>query len=189
MAETDIILIGPMSAGKTTQAELLSARLNRPVVEVDALRWQYYAEIGYDKAVAKERRESGGILALVAYWKPFEIHAVERMLADHQNCIFSFGGGHSVYEDDALFERVKRALAPYKNVVLLRPSPDDDESMNILLERMREEDEGDVEAAVVQLNEHFLTHHSNADLATITVYTKGKTPDETCEDILAQLRQ
>ena len=34
------------------------------------------------------------------------------------------------------------------------------------------------------INEHFLKHHSNYDLAKFIVYTKGKTPEETCEEIL-----
>jgi hypothetical protein len=34
------------------------------------------------------------------------------------------------------------------------------------------------------INRHFLEHHSNRDLATITVYTEGRTPDRVCDEIL-----
>jgi hypothetical protein len=37
-------------------------------------------------------------------------------------------------------------------------------------------------------NARFLHHHSYYDLATITVYTKGKTPEETCEEILERIK-
>ena len=58
------------------------------------------------------------------YWKPFEAHAVERLLAEHRDCVFDFGGGHSVFEEAVLFDHVQQALSPFRNVVLLLPSPD-----------------------------------------------------------------
>jgi len=37
-------------------------------------------------------------------------------------------------------------------------------------------------------NEYFVKHPSNYELAKFTVYTKGKTPDETCDEIIRMLR-
>ena len=91
--------------------------------------------LGYDPILAKQIRITGGFVALVFYWKLFDTYAVERVLADHRDCVFDFGAGHSVYESSELFERVERALAPYPNVVLLLPSPDVEESVRILNER------------------------------------------------------
>jgi len=34
------------------------------------------------------------------------------------------------------------------------------------------------------INEHFIRQHSNYDLAKVVVYTKGKQPEETCEEIV-----
>jgi shikimate kinase len=174
----DIILIGPIGSGKTTIAALLSEALDLPVVSLDVLRWDYYAEIGYDPQQAKLLMELDGFRAMYDYWKPFEIHAVERVLADHSDCIIEFGGGHSVYEDDTMFARAKHALTPYRNLVLLLPSPDNNESFRILSERLEE---------AIDLNRHFIEHHSNDDLATITVYTDGKTPETTRDEIIARL--
>ncbi len=93
------------------------------------------------------------------------------------------GAGYSVYEDDTLFERARQALAPYTNVVLLLPSPDVEESMNMLDERT-----GYAPDTGFNINHHFATHHSNHDLATLTVYTQGGTPDETCDEILRRVQ-
>jgi hypothetical protein len=37
------------------------------------------------------------------------------------------------------------------------------------------------------MNTRFVKHPSNHELATITVYTEGKTPEATCQEILSRL--
>lgn len=176
---SEIILIGPIGAGKSTVGKLLAEKLNIPQIEVDELRAKYYREIGYEEELAKSKHAAEGVWGLYQYWKPFEAHAVERILAEHHNCVIDFGAGHSVYENDELFERIQRTLTPYRNVILLMPSADLDESISILNERS--EFLRDMQP---NLNEHFIKHHSNYDLAKYTVYTNGKTPEETCQEIL-----
>ena len=185
-----IILIGPMSAGKSTVATLLSEALNLPQCPLDDKRWEYYDEIGYDKEAAKRIVKTEGMVGLLNYWKHFEAYSVERVLADYADCVIDFGAGQSVYEDETLFQRVENALAPYPNVVLLLPLPDLDESVEILNERFSElllEHIGQVDEALLAVNEHFVKHHSNHDLAKIVVYTNGKTPKQTCQEILKKL--
>lgn len=176
-----IILIGPPGAGKSTVGRLLAARLGLPQVSMDALRWAYYAEMGYDTELAGEIRERLGFRGLYRYWKPFEAYAVERILAAHRRGILDFGAGHSVFEDNALFARVRRALEPYRYVILLLPSPDLDESVRILEERSRTTIGG------VDANRHMIDHHSNRDLAKAVIYTEGKTPFETREEIVDRM--
>ena len=94
--------------------------------------------------------------------------------------MFDFVAGHSVYDDPALSARVKRALAPFSHVVLLLPSPDEDISICILAERSPDED-----SDVIGMNDYFVRHPSNAELATHTVYTEGKTPEEIRDEILS----
>jgi len=177
--KSDIILIGPISAGKSTVGSILASKLGISQCSMDDLRWDYYKEIGYDEELAKYKRETEGFWGICQYWKPFEAYAVERLLSEYQECVIDFGAGHSVYEDAVLFQRVKQALAPYPNVILLLPSPDLDESVKILNERNEYVPDGKP-----NINEHLVRHNSNYQLAKFTVYTKDKTPTETCDEIL-----
>lgn len=177
-----IILIGPMNAGKSTIAGLLAERTGLPRFPMDDLRWDYYKELGYDhEAIQKQVKPEDGFLGLYRLWKPFEIHAVERILSDHPSGVIDFGAGHSVYEDDALFIRASAALAPFLNVILLLPSPDLDESVRLLRERTPEGQDG---LPAFDFVAHFVRHPSNHALAKHVVYTHGKTPEETADDVL-----
>lgn len=187
-----IILIGPICAGKSTVGKILADRLGTKGYELDDLRQGYYDEIGYDEEQASAIvHGEEGMMGLIKYWKPFEAHAVERIVSEHQSCILSFGAGHSVYEDDGLFTRVKNALALFDYVILLLPSPDLDESVEILNSRfsdLLEREVGKVDPKLLDLNEHFVKHPSNYQLAKITIYTQGKSPEETCDEILDKIK-
>jgi shikimate kinase len=178
---SDIVLLGPVSAGKSTQGRLLSAALARPQVSLDEERWRYYREIGYDDELAREIRQRGGFLALVMYWGQFDPYSVERLLAEHHDCVFDFGAG--IYESRENLERVRRALAPYPNVFLLLPSPDREESLRILGER----DQAPPADLNFDFNRHFLQHPSYYELARHTIYTAGRTPEETRDEIMGLL--
>ncbi len=187
----NIILIGPSGAGKTTIAPLLAEELSRTVVELDAVRWDYYNEIGYDADYAQRLRKEQGMKGLASYWKPFDIHAVERILVDYpSNFIISFGAGHSVYADDTMLERAKKVLKEHI-VILLTPSPNIDESVEIIGQRLHAKEPHlgmEFVQVVSEINRFFLEHHSNYDLATMTVYTKDKRPQETSREIIEWLK-
>lgn len=68
----DIVLIGPPLTGKSTVGKLLAEKLNLPQCSLDALRWQYYKEAGYDNKLAQEAVDKDGLLGLLNYWKPFD---------------------------------------------------------------------------------------------------------------------
>ena len=177
-----IILIGPIGSGKSTLARLLSEKTGLPRCGMDMERWTYMKEVGYDEETERRIKEKEGWRGVFRYWKPFEAHLVERLLAEHPDSVIDFGASQSVYEDEADLSRVERALAPFENVFLLLPSPDLDESLRILKARVWNGVTGGFD-----FQEHFVKHPSNARLAKHTVYTEGKTPEHTCEEILRAL--
>lgn len=178
-----VILIGPVNAGKSTIAALLAERLAVSFVSLDDVCWDYFAQAGYDEAVARERFLRGGQAGALDYMVRFYPDAVERVVSEHPRSVIELGAGHSVYDDPDKRAQVKSILSPYPNVLLLLPSPDPQESIDILNAR-----ESNPHPEIVQMNAHFVRHPSNSELATITIYTNGKSPGETCQEIISRLR-
>jgi len=181
---SDVVLIGPIGAGKSTVGALLARRLGVPRHAMDEARWGYFAEIGYDDALCGRIHAEEGLWGVFRYWRPFELHAVERLLGAHaecrRGCVIDLGAGHSVYEHDAQWSRAARAMSPF-TVVLLLPSPDVEESIRILNERTG------LTGDQAEMNAFFVRHRSNRDLATNTVYTGARLPDEVCDDVVRTL--
>jgi shikimate kinase len=185
-----IILIGPLGAGKTTVGGLVAEKLGLPFCSVDQVREYYYQKVGYDHAFAARIAASDqGVPGVLRYSKPFEAQMVQKILADHHGVI-DFGASNSVYDDKELFARVQNALAPYPNVVLLLPSPDLDESAEILKRRLTQMLTGagkEFTDELFELNEYFVRHPSNHRLAKRVIYTKDKTPEEICDEIVQKI--
>jgi adenylate kinase family enzyme len=188
-----IILIGPLAAGKSTIGHLLAKNLGLSQCSIDDVRWKYYEEIGYDKVLASNiAKSSQGVQGQLRYTKPFEVYAIERILSDHSYGVIDFGASNSVYDDELQFSRIKNALSPYPNVILLLPSPDPEESVEILITRLTrigKEKGEEITNELFDLNEYFIKHPSNYRLAKIVIYTKDKTPEEICNEILQKLVQ
>ena len=175
----EIILLGPVGVGNTTTAKLLSQKLNKPLISLDDLRFGYYKELGYDHEHMKELREKAGIMAIFQYGKIFDAYSIERILEDHQNCIFDFGGGNIVsgYEFD--FNRIKKALEPYGNVVYLTPGEDNEETLKFIYNRR------DIETGDRELIEYLVYNHSNYEIAKYIVFVNNKTPEKVCDEVLS----
>lgn len=184
---TTIILIGPLGAGKSTIGRLLAEKLSWPHCTVDDVRREYYAAVGYDEVHASEiARSDQGLQGVIRYSKPFECQMVQRILAEHQG-IIDFGASNSVYDDPELMAQVEHVLAPYPNVVLLLPSANVEESAAILKERLirfLNEAGKTFTGELFELNRYFIEHPANYRLAKLIIYTKDKTPDAICDEIL-----
>jgi shikimate kinase len=172
-----VVLIGPIRTGKTTTGRLLANRLDLPLRSLDIIFDSYLDELGYDREHAASLKKKG-FYELTKYWKPFEPYGVERLVTEPGDAIIDLGGGHSIYDDETLFARVKNALSPFPNVILIMPSPDPEESISILNERT-----GGYVSNGYDFHENFVRSRCNYELARCTVYTKGKTPEETCAEI------
>lgn len=185
-----MVLIGPGCAGKSTVARAVGDRTDLTALDLDEVRWDYYNEIDYDPEHASSL--SANYAMLTEYWKPFETHSVERVLADHPTGhVIAFGAGPTVQADRDLFARVRTALADFP-VVLLQPSPDPDESWQVLRERveamLREDEVPERTIASYQiLNRGFIDSADDASLADEIVYTNGCTVDETADEVVARL--
>lgn len=191
---TSIILIGPSRTGKTTLSKLLGEALSLPALDLDELRWNYYAELGYDAVKARKLALGKGLKALATYWKPFDIHALECVLRDYPNDhVIAFGWSHSVYENAAQLERAKVALSGFPHVIHILPSPDKQETYNIIRQRFHSMAAPDFPEAELDKNlkefEEFMLHPSNNTLATMTLYTAGKSPQESCTEIVQMLAE
>ena len=175
----EIILIGPVAVGKTTTAKLLSEKLNKPMISLDDLRFDYYKEIGYDKEHMKELLEKAGIMAIYQYGKIFDAYSIERILADHRDCIFDFGGGNNASGFEFEINRINNALSPYENVVLLYPCADKEESLKFIEKRRN------ITPIQRELIKYLVFDESNFMLAKHTVFVKDKTPEDVCNEVLS----
>lgn len=179
---SEIVLIGPPFAGKSTIGGLLAQALGIPQVSHDELRWVYFREIGYRDDLAQEMRQKGGFMTIVAYWCLFNSYAIENLLGGHTNCVFDLGGGPIVFESEPQWEQIKKALAPFEHVVRLLPSPEPETSIRILQERGRHLQGTNVQG--FDWSRFLVNHPQNQNLATLEVFTEGKSPAETCAEII-----
>jgi shikimate kinase len=175
----EIILLGSVAVGKTTTARLISEKINKPVISLDDLRFYYYKEIGYDHQHMKELHKKAGIMAIFQYGKIFDAYSIERILKDHQDCIFDFGGGNVVSGYGFDLNRIRKALEPYENIVFLVPSRDNAETLEFIYKRR------DIKPGDRELIEYLVYNHSNFDIAKHIVFVKDKTPEEVRDEVLS----
>jgi hypothetical protein len=126
----------------------------------------------------KELLEKAGIMTIYQYGKIFEAYTIERILEDHQSCIFDFGGGATLSGISFEFDRIKRALDPYENVILLIPCVNKEESLKFIYKRRN------IKPSSRELIEHLVFDESNFKLAKHTIFVKDKTPQEVCNEVL-----
>ena len=162
-----VVLVGPMGAGKTTVADLVAAAW-----DVDARDTDADLEAAEGRTIADIFVDDGE-----AHFRALEAKAVREALATHTG-VLALGGG-------SVLDPATRELLDGHTVVFLRVGLSDavkrvglGASRPLLLGNVR----GRIKAL---LDERTPIYES---LATLTVDTDGRTPDEVAGEILAALR-
>jgi len=179
----NIIFIGPIGAGKSTISEMVGKELSMPAYSLDAEE-HLAASLGYDVEHYKGMQEEKGLSEAYEYRRSFYDRLVPLFLKAHPEGVLDLGGGHPIVPDSKKQEEIKKALAPYPHVFLLMPTPDAEESLKILRQRNQlASDEED-------LNELYFRDGNRTfwDIAKFPIYTEGKTPKQTLDEIIAILK-
>jgi hypothetical protein len=183
MTNTPILFIGPIRAGKSTRARLVASQLKFPHISLDDVRWNYYREIGYDDELAKQIRAHGGFLALIFYRMLFDAYSVEKVLDGYPKAVIDFGAGVGPFENQIQIKQIQSLFEPIPNIFLLLPSPDIDETLQIL----RQRDINPPADLKFDINAHFLRHPGYRLLAKYIIYTQNKTPEQSCIEVIKLL--
>ncbi|HEX3813067.1 MAG TPA: hypothetical protein VHX59_09520, partial [Mycobacteriales bacterium] len=179
-----IVLIGPACAGKSTQAGLLAVALGWPRASLDDLIWQYCADAGYSRTDFERTRTTNGASLARRPLPALFANGVERIVREHPGKVIDLGAGHTHLTDATLRARLRRALAGCPNVVLLLPAPDPEVSIRILKMRSLHTRGHDWVRDGHDHIARWVSQSPNSELATRTVYTDGKTPEQTRDEIL-----
>lgn len=185
--KTGVIIIGPVGAGKSTQGALVAKAMNKPSLSLDGVANSYYEANGFSMSCYQNAKKTHGLLEAYRQWWPSLAYAAQQVVKDYPDSVIDFGAGHSHYEDSHLFDAVKKALSDYAHVVLLLPSADLDHSVSVLRERCLQQRGRDWVHDGYDFIEHWVKDDCNHHLATLTVYTEGKTPEETRDEILQKI--
>ena len=159
-----ILLIGPSGAGKSTVAEELSK-----ITHLQRLCLDRIANHDRDTGFMRRFRSADEYNAFMI---KTQLERAEKLGIPG---IVDFGAGHSVYDNEDIFDYVKKLLSKFKNVVLLLPTQDIEKSLQILASRST----GDYSP-----NRKFITSPCNNELATMTIYENGRKPNEIAEEII-----
>ncbi|HHJ36303.1 MAG TPA: hypothetical protein ENJ87_11105 [Gammaproteobacteria bacterium] len=109
----------------------------------------------------------------------FKSKMVCSIVQDHPGHIIDFGGGAQTFDEPRQVESVSKIFKPIPNIFLLLPSPD--LATNIkALPGLKEN---------FPINAYLIMHPTNELFAKKTIYTEGKSPEETMHDIISQIEK
>jgi len=179
------VLIGPLCVGKTSTATALAARLGLPHVQLDELGESYYRRAGYDAERGAALEQESGYVAKYRYREPAFPVSLGYLFAEHHDCVFDLGAGHTCMLDLSLVDQVRQALTPFANVFLLLPSRDPERSIATIRERLRGDPEraGDDWDLEVDFIRFWVTSDQNRSLARHLVLTEERTPEQVADEI------
>ena len=164
-----IILIGPSGAGKSTVAEELRKKTGMQRLCLDGI-----ANRARDTGFMRKFKNADEFNSYMIS------ETIEEVKKEGLYGIVDFGAGHSVYDYQEIFERVKLMLKPFKNIILLLPDKDKERSLDIMKRRST----GDTRD-----NRKFIESPCNHELATMIVYGNNRQPTEIAEEILQLIKE
>ena len=167
--DKSIIFIGPSGAGKSTIAEELSKILNMPRLCLDRI-----ANKARESGIRDKFRSSDEFNAFMI------LEAIKRAKEQNISGVVDFGAGHSVFQDERIFEVVQTALKPFKNIILLLPCENEEEALRIMKERST----GDTNDNLI-----FFSSECNKKLATMIVYGNGRNPSEIADEVINRIKE
>lgn len=176
--KNNIIVIGPIAAGKSTVCKSISDKTGMKHVDIDKLRGEIYPQLGYSEKEALEEERKAGIKGWYMYQKPYELAISKKLLLESANSVISFGGGHSVYHDEKHIKEFVDLMDKEPYVFLLTPCVDLVDATQILNERISDDDEK-------ELNPLFVKSETNKEVAKFIIYTEGKTIEDVVEEIIS----
>ena len=184
LLKTGIIFIGSVCAGKSTQGKLLAEAIGKKSVSVDNIANIYYQAAGFQWSQFEKNKQENGFLEAYRQLKLFEADATLQILKDYPECVIDFGAGHSYYEDNVVFESIREAMSKYSNTIFLLPSPDLNRSVSIIRQRSIQQRGWSWICDDYDFIEHWVKGDCNHRLATMKIYTEGKTPEQTRDEIV-----
>ena len=167
--EKSIILIGPSGVGKTTIGKELSIITGMKQINLDG--------------IANSDR-TRGITSKFPSRDDYKLYlfkkVIENAIETNSYGIVDFGAGYSVFDSKEKFIEAQELLGSFKNIVLLQYSDDIEESLNVINARSKGSTEN---------NYRYITSDCNARLATMTIVTKDKMPDEIAKEIIEKIKE
>lgn len=174
-----VILMGPIGAGKTTQSKLLAKKLDMPRCSYDEVKGKYWKKLGVNKETVDSIENEQGEYAMISYMNEFKSKTVESIIKDHPNHIIDLGGSAQTFDEPHQVEKVRSIFEPISNIFLLLPSTDLKTNINIL-PGLKEN---------FPINAYLIIHPTNELLSKNTIYTLGKTPEETANEIISHINK
>lgn len=189
---SEIVLMGPMSSGKTTLAKKISKMTGIAHLNIDCIKWDYFSYYGYEEACAEKEYSRDGIRGLHEYYKLYEIKTLRRVFSKYKDCIFDLGAGFTVYNHSAHQSAVNSMLSIFHNKFTILPHAEYDKSRKILLKRFINKFKDDDELENIlsstpgfHLNDYFLKHYyETPDLGHI-IYTANKSTKTIAKSIIS----
>ena len=169
-----ILLIGPIGVGKSTQAELLSKELGKPRCSYDEVKYEYRKNIGYSDKMAQSIHDESGLYAMFSYMNEYKSIMLEHIISDHPGHIIDLGGGAQCFDEPHQVARAQKAFEKVSEIILLLPSQDLATNITVLPGLKQD----------YPINAYLIMHPTNELFASKTVYTLGKTPEETMHEII-----